>query len=517
LTGLVMLAAGLGRPPSPALAADGVVDTGASASCTEAAFDTVLSTVQGSGGGAITFNCGAAAHTITFTAEKSITVGVTINGAGQITLSGTDTTSLFLVNFGGALTLRGLIVTRAGGASGAVTNLARLTIIDSQLINNAATNGSGGAIWSIGTAALTNALIFSNTASQNGGGLYNGGIMTISGGLIAGNQATTTGGGLHNAGTMTIPGGLISSNLARDEGGGIYTTDPLSMTNASLTNNSAGRGGGAVFGVDAGTRISLSVVQANSSRFGGGLGHYRGELTLDQVLVANNGSNDDAAGNADSGGGVYLVGPGVFNLTRVTSWQNSARRGGGIYQAGGSLTLLNSTVSENRGRLGGGLYLEGGSTSIRQTTITDNTVDYDDPSTTSGAGVHYVALSGSSLVLAGTILTGNHLLDTRTAANCGGALPTASFSLSSDGTCSFGLGRNNIALPLGPLQNNGGFTPTHLLPQGSSAIDAGTNAGCPATDQRGLSRPVGAACDVGAIEARASDFIQQVFLPTLQT
>ncbi len=38
---------------------------------------------------------------------------------------------------------------------------------------------------------------------------------------------------------------------------------------------------------------------------------------------------------------------------------------------------------------------------------------------------------------------------------------------------------------------------------GSPAIDHGGTAadGCPATDQRGVIRPQGAACDIGAFEA----------------
>ena len=60
---------------------------------------------------------------------------------------------------------------------------------------------------------------------------------------------------------------------------------------------------------------------------------------------------------------------------------------------------------------------------------------------------------------------------------------------------------------LGPLQDNGGPTFTHALLAGSPAIDArnpaapgsGGNA-CEATDQRGVARPQGAACDIGAFE-----------------
>ena len=52
---------------------------------------------------------------------------------------------------------------------------------------------------------------------------------------------------------------------------------------------------------------------------------------------------------------------------------------------------------------------------------------------------------------------------------------------------------------LAALASNGGPTETLALSPGSSAIDAG-DAGCPATDQRGVTRPQGAACDIGAFE-----------------
>jgi hypothetical protein len=73
---------------------------------------------------------------------------------------------------------------------------------------------------------------------------------------------------------------------------------------------------------------------------------------------------------------------------------------------------------------------------------------------------------------------------------------------------------------LGPLQNNGGLTPTHALNPGSAAIDAsGVNAACPAADQRGLPRPQdgngdgSAACDLGAYEVYISPPTDWLYLP----
>ena len=53
---------------------------------------------------------------------------------------------------------------------------------------------------------------------------------------------------------------------------------------------------------------------------------------------------------------------------------------------------------------------------------------------------------------------------------------------------------------LGPLADNGGPTLTHALLAGSPAIDIADAGACPATDQRGVTRPQGAGCDVGAFE-----------------
>jgi hypothetical protein len=70
-----------------------------------------------------------------------------------------------------------------------------------------------------------------------------------------------------------------------------------------------------------------------------------------------------------------------------------------------------------------------------------------------------------------------------------------------DGSC-FPMGSDQIVGDpgLGALGDNGGPTLTHALLPGSPAIDAASGAFCPATDQRGVARPIGPACDVGAFE-----------------
>src|SRR5262249_35041947 len=66
--------------------AAGVVGTGTTASCTDAALDTALA-----GGGLVTFDCGPAAATIdisTGTGTKTIGADTTVDGGSLITISG---------------------------------------------------------------------------------------------------------------------------------------------------------------------------------------------------------------------------------------------------------------------------------------------------------------------------------------------------------------------------------------------------------------------------------------------
>ena len=67
----------------------------------------------------------------------------------------------------------------------------------------------------------------------------------------------------------------------------------------------------------------------------------------------------------------------------------------------------------------------------------------------------------------------------------------------------FGAGRDGVTVKLGALETNGGPVRTMRLPRGSLAIDDGDTVGfCAASDARGVTRPKGSACDVGAFEYR---------------
>src|SRR5207245_6977832 len=93
--------------------------------------------------------------------------------------------------------------------------------------------------------------------------------------------------------------------------------------------------------------------------------------------------------------------------------------------------------------------------------------------------------------------------------NCDAPLVSRGHNLSSDATCGFSASgdQTNTDPQLGPLQNNGGPTDTMALASTSPAVDAGGDASCPGTDQRGMIRPQGAHCDAGAYELAASSIV----------
>ena len=95
--------------------------------------------------------------------------------------------------------------------------------------------------------------------------------------------------------------------------------------------------------------------------------------------------------------------------------------------------------------------------------------------------------------------------------DCGGSIVSEGSNLDSDNTCLLGSGDlRGVSQPfIGPLQDNGGSTWTHALLIGSPAIDA--SPVCEPTDQRGIPRPVGSACDIGAYET----FVYKVYLPSI--
>ncbi|MBI4034772.1 MAG: CSLREA domain-containing protein [Candidatus Chisholmbacteria bacterium] len=235
--------------------------------------------------------------------------------------------------------------------------------------------------------------------------------------------------------------------------------------------------------------LTHSVITSNTGLdFGGGLFNF-GTLTLIDTTVDDN----DTIGPNLSGGGGGIFNQGTLNLTATTVSANTTLgRGGGIYNLDQTATFTNTTISGNTGLNGGGIFNRFGTLNLTHTTTTDNTA------TDNAGGVWNF---GGSTNLTNTIVAVN---SAATASDdCAGAMTSLGYNLASDFSCALaGTGDLNNTNPLlGPLANNGGPTQTHALLPLSPALDAVPLASCIlATDQRGVPRPQGIACDIGAFE-----------------
>jgi CSLREA domain-containing protein len=293
--------------------------------------------------------------------------------------------------------------------------------------------------------------------------------------------------------------------------------------------------------VQGGLTLADAVVRSNRNSIpgfasaGGGLANRGGTLTVVRSIVRDN--------DSPMGGGIYDEG----TLAVIDSWirNNTAGEGGGLWAGIGDVSIDGSTVSGNRtGSFGAGIFNYRGILAIRNSTISGN----DTPG--SGAGIAniqgVVTLNNSTIAanragtpsaggqgpgiltsttyalvtLSNTIVAGN--LSTATPLDCSGTLTSAGYNLIQ--TLGFPLSVPQCTIvgdttgnilghdaELGLLIDNGGPAPTHALLSTSPAIDAGNPAvpggsdtACPLTDQRGMPRPEGSACDIGAFE-RAGD------------
>jgi len=169
--------------------------------------------------------------------------------------------------------------------------------------------------------------------------------------------------------------------------------------------------------------------------------------------------------------------------------------GGGILSFG-TLTVTNSTVSENLGvESGGGEgIMFGGDLTVASSTFSGNAA-----AAVSNIGGGETAAVTKSLIDGECYLAGN-------GEDSGG------YNIESPGdSCPFGHETDQVdvpakALKLGPLRDHGGPTMTHALLPGSVALDQISGAMCELdTDQRGVTRPQGKGCDIGAFELEASD------------
>jgi hypothetical protein len=173
------------------------------------------------------------------------------------------------------------------------------------------------------------------------------------------------------------------------------------------------------------------------------------------------------------GGAIGVIGSSsVTTMTNCTISGNHAEFHAGAAVFEGTTTITNSTIAGNASDTGlcGGLRNLGTCT-LRSSIVAENT---------NISPLDYIPNLDGTYVSAGYNVIGDL-----------GAQPDNPFITATTGD-QFGV--TNAQLNLGPLQDNGGPTPTRELLAGSVAIDHGHSSGS-STDQRALTRP----CDLPTI------------------
>ena len=191
----------------------------------------------------------------------------------------------------------------------------------------------------------------------------------------------------------------------------------------------------------------------------------------------------------------------------VTLSDDVVRDNGGFGISGANLQIIGTTISGNGTT---GLDVECGIVATNVTVASNTGVGVHIDCVNPGDALKNLTVAGNGG--AGISFTESIELDNSiVAGNAGGDCdlsndPTGSNDLIGSGTCGSSLTGVVTGNPqLGPLQDNGGPTPTMALVAGSPAIDAGKDSLCPTTDQRGTPRPLGPHCDIGAFELQAAN------------
>ena len=358
-------------------------------------------------------------------------------------------------------------------------------------VTSLADSGPGSLRDAISTASPGDTIVFAVTGT----------IVLTSGQLSVNEDVTISGPG---AESLAISGNHASRVFDID-GTVALTISNLTIENGNGVGFGIVTGGAGILNYEGTLTVINSTFSGNSEYLGGAIRNYQGTLTVINSTFSGNSAKRDSG--ADGGG--ILNDQGTATVTSSTFSSNSSDGGGGgIANTTGTLAVINSTFSGNSARSGGGIS-SGGTLTVINSTFSGNS-----------AATFPFNLGGGIWIFGNATLKNTLLAKSPSGGNCSissfGGLISQGHNLSDDGTCAVSLTQtgdlNNTPAGLDPsgLTNNGGPTQTIALLATSPAVDAipvspvdycADLAGNPVTtDQRGVARPKGPACDIGAFE-----------------
>jgi hypothetical protein len=408
---------------------------------------------------------------------------------GKVAIDGNQLARVFDIepnfNFGGSIPAAKLFtVTLGGTGAGQGFTIQNGRAFDATGNNADGAAAVGGGVRDVGPVSLTlnNLIVTNNSATADGGGvgLENSvstpWTLTLNNSTIAGNSAGDAGGGIDvdGSGKVFINNSTIDGNTSVNQGGGIWldavevnnvfqtanltVTGSLISNNTSITNNPAENDGGGIGNAGNGVvTIANSTLSHNyTGGVGGGFGDANGQGTL---IVQNSTFVDNVA--AGNGGGIEASGPTTTISDTTIAGNITLAQGGGLAVTSASFTLNNTIVALDQVNNANGANFQGTAPDVIGTVTTGSN--------------NFIGIGDANLVGISNGTNGNHV----------------------------GTLANPLNPDLGPVQNNGGPTPTRAPLLGSPVIDAGLNtviAGGTVTDQRGFLRIVNNTVDIGAVE-----------------
>jgi predicted outer membrane repeat protein len=490
--------------------------------------------------------------------------GVTVNATGNGTDGVfEDDTAATSVQITGLTIENGTHTTGDGVGGGFELQAGAALTLDSVTFSSNTASAGGGAIFDNGTLTVDDSTFNSNTSTGTtnvtGGGAINmpnpDGSASISGSTFTGNAAEF-GGGIDSpsTATLTLTNSQINNSTCTGtlgtEGCGIYdfgtvgTYDNVSLSGTSATDTGpVGVEGGAVYlkanaNQVSGLTISGTTVSASSVEGGALYNDAGGTTTVTNASITNTTVNGTGATGVIDGGVIYNVAGLSLTTVNATGATLTADEEvqGGFFDNDGAATATDVTFGSGTVSVTGGATPEAdGSALFNDGTLAATNMTVDDVTATVAAGgtfnygVDIASATGNTFTNAtianntmsgpaantfGLFVVGGDslsLLNTIVAAspaatNCGfgtaGAIASQGHNLDNGASCDMNAAGDlkNANPEVQPLANNGGSVLTGALASTSPAIDAGTNTGCPTTDARGVSRPQGTSCDIGAYE-----------------
>ncbi|HEY6562493.1 MAG TPA: choice-of-anchor Q domain-containing protein [Polyangiaceae bacterium] len=360
----------------------------------------------------------------------------------------------------------------------------------------------GGAAAAEGAVRVRDATFSANSAVRGHGGAVSGGELSLTNTTFTENTAEGRGGAV-DAETLQAQQLTATGNRAGGSGGGaLIATGPATIRDASISNNT----------VDSQQFLSQQLAA-------GGAGvSVGGHLLLERSEVLGN-VGGGAARQGFQGGPITFQGGGV----RAGSLEASAVTIANNRIGGYTLTVEGPFSALRRGVTGGGAIASTGSVSLVNTTLSANEVAPLPVSAPSGfesnrgasalaqeLGLDHVTVSGNTgapSFHARVFATQRSVAvapEGQPVCASGVSVESAAYNWFSDASCALPSGTNqqeSAAFLLGPLMDNGGPVATQLPGLASVLRDRIPESACPVpVDARGVTRPQGAACDIGAVE-----------------